>query len=158
MPHRPKNVTHIAKCLPRMSWSPANLYNLYQRTYGPPTAETKFTKSALTLFQQKWKAKQLVRAYHGDWIQEDKFKKQYLPDALPPLANGPGGEAGRVPLASMMFAEVEKRVDVVVFRACFAHSVYRARMMVIHGKVSVNGKKVSSPGASVGWLGKGAAS
>lgn len=160
-----KNPTHIVKCLPRMvrpssrrrcsseqeltillqSWSPANLYNLYQRTYGPPTADTKFTKSSLTMFQQKWKAKQLVRGYHGDWIQEGKFKKDYLPDGLPPIVGAKGAGAGeaKVPLASMMFAEVEKRLDTVVFRCCFADSIYRARMMVVHGKVSLNGRKVS---------------
>ncbi|ORY89287.1 hypothetical protein BCR35DRAFT_275734 [Leucosporidium creatinivorum] len=142
-----KNPTHLVKCLPRMSWSPANLYNLYQRTYGPPTSDTKFTKSSLTMFQQKWKAKQLVRGYHGDWIQEGKFKKDYLPDGLPPIvgAKGAGAAEAKVPLASMMFAEVEKRLDTVVFRCCFADSVYRARMMVVHGKVSLNGRKVTNP-------------
>lgn len=129
------------------SWAPANLYNLYQRTYGPPTADTKFTKSSLSMFQQKWKAKQLVRGYHGDWIQENKFKKDYLPDSLPPIIAGKGkgaaAEGSKVPLASMMFAEVEKRLDTVVFRCCFADSIYRARMMVVHGKVKLNGRKVS---------------
>ncbi|GAA5925864.1 mitochondrial 37S ribosomal protein uS4m NAM9 [Sporobolomyces koalae] len=143
MGHRAKNPTHLVKCLPRMSWSPANLYNLYQRSYGPPTAETKFTKSALTMFQQKWKAKQLVRAYHGDWIPEQKFKKGYLPNGLPPIVgNKLAGEA-KVPLASMMFAEVEKRLDTVVFRCCFADSVYKARQLVVHGKVKLNGQKVT---------------
>ncbi|GAA5850754.1 hypothetical protein JCM5353_000221 [Sporobolomyces roseus] len=143
MGHKVANPTHIVKCLPRMSWSPANLYNLYQRTYGPPTADTKFTKSALTMFQQKWKAKQLVRAYHGDWIPEQKFKKGYLPNGLPPIVgNKLAGEA-KVPLASMMFAEVEKRLDTVVFRCCFADSVYKARQLVIHGKVKLNGQKVT---------------
>lgn len=131
------------------SWAPANLYNLYQRTYGPPTADTKFTKSSLSMFQQKWKAKQLVRGYHGDWIQENKFKKDYLPDSLPPIIAGKGkgaaAEGSKVPLASMMFAEVEKRLDTVVFRCCFADSIYRARMMVVHGKVQLNGRKVSEP-------------
>ncbi|GAA5948091.1 hypothetical protein JCM3765_007105 [Sporobolomyces pararoseus] len=147
MGHRAKNPTHIIKCLPRMSWSPANLYNLYQRTYGPPTADTKFTKSALTMFQQKWKAKQLVRAYHGDWIPEQKFKKGYLPNGLPPIvapkSSAVGSSFEKVPLASMMFAEVEKRLDTVVFRCCLADSVYKARQMVIHGKVKLNGQKVT---------------
>ena len=134
----------------QQSWAPANLYNLYQRTYGPPTAETKFTKSSLTMFQQKWKAKQLVRGYHGDWIPEQKFKKEYVPDGLPALHAGKGEE--KIPLASMMFAEVEKRIDTVVFRCCFADSVYRARQMVVHGKVRLNGKKVRS---CVGGSGRG---
>lgn len=110
------------------------------------------------MFQQRWKAKQLVRGYHGDWIQEGKFKKEFLPESLPPIiasrtrstGSGSGGAALKassagetVPLASLMFAEVEKRLDTVVFRCCFADSVYRARMMVVHGKVRVNGTKVS---------------
>ncbi|GAA6001431.1 hypothetical protein JCM10207_006663 [Rhodosporidiobolus poonsookiae] len=145
MGHKAKNPTHILKCLPRMSWSPANLFNLYQRTYGPPTADTKFTKSSLTMFQQKWKAKQLVRGYHGDGIPEQKFKKHYLPDGLPPIVGSKERNEGPVPLASLMFAEVEKRLDTVVFRCCFASSIYRARMMVIHGKVKLNGRVVSDP-------------
>ncbi|GAA5854438.1 hypothetical protein JCM8547_001822 [Rhodosporidiobolus lusitaniae] len=144
MGHKSANPTHILKCLPRMSWSPANLYNLYQRTYGPPTADTKFTKSALTMFQQKWKAKQLVRAYHGDWIPEQKFKKGYLPDGLPPIIGSKERNEARVPLASLMFAEVEKRLDTVVFRCCFAHSVYAARGMVVQGHVKLNGRKADS--------------
>jgi ribosomal protein S4 len=46
------------------------------------------------------------------------------------------------PVASLMFTDVERRVDVLVFRACFAHSVYEARRMIIHGDVKLNGKKV----------------
>lgn len=40
-----------------------------------------------------------------------------------------------------MFSEVERRIDVVIFRACLAHSVYDARRMVVHGQVLLNGKK-----------------
>jgi ribosomal protein S4 len=46
------------------------------------------------------------------------------------------------PVGSLMFSEVERRIDVVIFRACLAHSVYDARKMVIHGQVLLNGKKV----------------
>ncbi|KAI5481740.1 hypothetical protein MNV49_000017 [Pseudohyphozyma bogoriensis] len=138
-----KNPTHIDKCLPRMSWSPANLYNLYQRTYGPPTMDTKFTKSAKTMFQQRWQSKRLVRAYHGDWINEGKFKKDYLPDRLPPIIGKAGKGEPKVPLTSLMFAELEKRLDVLVFRACLADSVYNARRMVVHGKVFLNGRKTT---------------
>ncbi|GAA5828878.1 hypothetical protein JCM11251_005905 [Rhodosporidiobolus azoricus] len=146
--HKAKNPTHILKALPRMAWGPKNLYNLFQRTYGPAVADTKFTKSSLTMFQQKWKAKQLVRGYHGDWIPEQKFKKHYLPDGLPPIVGTKGDKAAaqaRVPLASLMFAEVEKRLDTVVFRCCFADSVYKARAMVLHGKVTLNGRTITDP-------------
>lgn len=98
------------------------------------------------MFQQKWKAKRLVRAYHGDWIEEKRFKKFFLPDSLPPIVGKKNLEGvskdAKVPLTSMMFAEVEKRLDTVVFRCCFADSVYKARQMVVHGKVKLNGKKV----------------
>lgn len=46
------------------------------------------------------------------------------------------------PVGSLMFSEVERRIDVVIFRACLAHSVYDARRMVIHGQVLLNGEKV----------------
>jgi len=48
------------------------------------------------------------------------------------------------PVGSLMFSEVERRIDVVIFRACLAHSVYDARRMVIHGQVLLNGKKHSN--------------
>lgn len=49
---------------------------------------------------------------------------------------------GMAPVGSLMFSEVERRIDVFLFRACFAHSVYEARRLVIHGNVMLNGKKV----------------
>ncbi len=49
---------------------------------------------------------------------------------------------GLAPVGSLMFSEVERRIDVVIFRACLAHSVYEARRLVVHGDVLLNGKKV----------------
>lgn len=43
----------------------------------------------------------------------------------------------------MMFAEVERRIDVAIFRACFATSVWQARRFVRQRAVKVNGKIVS---------------
>ena len=48
----------------------------------------------------------------------------------------------QAPVTSLMFEEVERRIDVFIFRCCFAHSVYEARRLVIHGDVLLNGKKV----------------
>lgn len=50
---------------------------------------------------------------------------------------------GLAPVGSLMFSEVERRIDVVIFRSCLAHSVYEARRMVVHGNVLLNGRKVS---------------
>jgi ribosomal protein S4 len=43
----------------------------------------------------------------------------------------------------MLFSEVERRLDVLVFRACFASSVWQARGYVVHGHVKLNGEVVS---------------
>jgi len=49
---------------------------------------------------------------------------------------------GMAPVGSLMFSEVERRLDVFLFRCCFAHSVYEARRLIIHGCVTLNGQKV----------------
>lgn len=57
--------------------------------------------------------------------------------------------SGRVPIGTMLYREVERRLDVLVFRACFATSVWQARQMVVHRKVSLNGRIVSVPGRNL---------
>ncbi|KAG2071212.1 hypothetical protein BDR04DRAFT_1098580 [Suillus decipiens] len=145
------------------SWSPRNLYNLWRRAID-------FTRSPKTLLKQRWISKALVRAYHGDFILNEKiFKRWYLPDTLPDVrprqhALSSNGDldafAGRTeqlerakkkaydeqrkglaPVGSLMLAEVERRIDVFIFRCCFAHSVYEVRILVIHGSILLNGKK-----------------
>jgi ribosomal protein S4 len=49
----------------------------------------------------------------------------------------------RAPVGTLLFREVERRLDVLIFRACFAPSVWQARQMVVHRKVKVNGQVVS---------------
>ena len=47
------------------------------------------------------------------------------------------------PYMQMTFAPLERRLDTAIFRALFASSVRQARQFVVHGAVTVNGKKVS---------------
>ena len=47
------------------------------------------------------------------------------------------------PISSMMFLDVERRLDLLVFRACLASSVYQAKEFVVNGHVKVNGQVVS---------------
>ncbi|KAF5381693.1 hypothetical protein D9615_005459 [Tricholomella constricta] len=164
---RDAGVFSIKRALPRMSWTPKNLFNLYVRTAGPKRREITFKSANSTLFQQRWKSKAVVRAYHGDYINEKIFKRWYLPETLPdvrPKRKVLGDDKasleefalrkkkeedlareeekkGMAPVGSLMFAEVERRIDVFLFRCCFAHSVYEARRLVIHGDVMLNGKK-----------------
>ncbi|KAH8823336.1 nam9 protein [Flagelloscypha sp. PMI_526] len=189
---------HFKQVLPRMSWHPNNVFNMHRRFSPPHAREIDWSSTDKTLFQQRWLARKLVRAYHGDHIKEGQFKKWYLPDTLPDVrpnrANWPAefGEQGDLkldrrlieryaqrdvndptwdedkdgvngvtdkleelahddgnqqhtkglaPVSSLMFSEVERRIDVLVFRACFAENVWEARRLVTHGHVKLNGKE-----------------
>lgn len=184
---RDAGVFSIKRALPRMvspgsimkpfisssqlqSWTPKNLFNLWNRTVGDKSREIQFSRTRETLFQQRWKSKAVVRAYHGDYINEKIYKRWYLPETLPDvrprrkvLGNDQASleefakrkrkekeleeemeQKGMAPVGSLMFSEVERRIDVFLFRCCFVHSVYEARRLVIHGDVMLNGKKVST--------------
>lgn len=142
----------------RQSWSKYNLYNLQR--FRPP-----FTGSR-TFFQQKWTAKALARAYHGEQVREGQWKRMFsrrirsvIPMNASELAadDGSKASAGRgsgleklgkdtankvIPYTNMAFAPLERRLDVAIFRALFASSTRQARQFVIHGAVTVNGQKV----------------
>ncbi|KAG5338725.1 putative 40S ribosomal protein S4-like [Termitomyces sp. T112] len=166
---RDKGIFSIKRALPRMSWTPKNLYNLYLRTEGPRKTDITYKQfSNLTLFQQRWRSKAVVRAYHGDFIKEKVFKRWFLPETLPDvrpkrkvllgddkaslqefalrkkkekeLAEEEAAK-GMAPVGSLMFSEVERRIDIFLFRCCFVHSVYEARRLIIHGNVKLNGRK-----------------
>lgn len=49
------------------------------------------------------------------------------------------------PYTQMTFAPLERRLDVAIFRALFASSTRQARQFVVHGNVTVNGKRVIYP-------------
>lgn len=187
--------------MPRMSWSARNLYNTIARSTVPfHASQTTFTKTSLTMYQQRWRSKRFLRAYHGDWIPEKRFKRWFLPTDLPSFVppqvsadsasassagarrgglfdkalkarREPGSDAAaaaaaaaassssyatvtqekvveemdQMPTASLFMRDVERRLDVVVFRSCFARSAYESRSMVVQGKVKLNGVKCSNP-------------
>lgn len=53
--------------------------------------------------------------------------------------------AKMTPYMQMTFAPMERRLDTAIFRALFASSVRQARQFIIHGAVTVNGKKMVHP-------------
>lgn len=55
---------------------------------------------------------------------------------------GKARPAPRTPYTQMTFAPMERRLDVAIFRALLASSTRQARQFVVHGAVTVNGKKV----------------
>lgn len=48
-----------------------------------------------------------------------------------------------IPYMHQTYAPIERRLDMAIWRALFASSARQARQFVVHGKVKVNGKKVS---------------
>ncbi|KZV96398.1 alpha-L RNA-binding motif-containing protein [Exidia glandulosa HHB12029] len=168
---RDRHVFSFRAALPRMSWGPQNLYNLWKRSLGQRANEAVFTKSPRTLFQQRWISKKLLRAYHGDYIPEHIFKRWYLPAMLPDVRDRVKDttsnllsfagrredlhrikklreneeEQAHAPVGSLMWSEIERRIDTVIFRACLTHSVYHARELVIHRHVKLNGTIHNNP-------------
>lgn len=76
--------------------------------------------------------KQNVKEMYG--LRERQFRNWF------DIAAGRAGGAGEN-LLSML----ERRLDNVVYRLKLANSRSQARQLVVHGHVTVNGKKVSSP-------------
>ncbi|ODH52924.1 hypothetical protein GX48_00792 [Paracoccidioides brasiliensis] len=143
------------------SWNKVNLYNLKHASL-PVTFSKNF-------FQQKWLAKSLARTYHGEQVRESQWEKMFcrrLRSVVPMDVNylarndGSAESAGRgsgiegagprkaplTPYMQMAFAPLERRLDVAIFRAMFASSTRQARQFVLHGSVTVNGKKMKYPG------------
>lgn len=130
-----KPIYSLSRKLGRMSWNKYNLYNIAHKEL------SNFNNK--TLFQQKWVAKRETRAYHGDEVTERQFRNKFFDPKLPTVQSS--SEAGKAhpPVAALSYAELERRLDFVVFRSNFCPSIYAARQLCVHGKVSVNGKKVN---------------
>ncbi|RDW69097.1 mitochondrial 37S ribosomal uS4m domain-containing protein [Aspergillus mulundensis] len=163
---RNRATTKLSRPKIRQSWSKYNLYNL-NRTRNPST-------QGRTFFQQKWTAKAMARAYHGEQVRESQWTRMFsrrMRSVVPmnpwkmAQDDGSGSAAGRgsglepiepptvydstrtkVPYTNMAFAPLERRLDVAIFRALFASSARQARQFVLHGAVTVNGKKMRFPG------------
>ncbi|KAK3398202.1 hypothetical protein B0T20DRAFT_353274 [Sordaria brevicollis] len=168
----------------RPTWNKYNLYNLASARRGH-TNRLPF----MTFFQQKWLAKSMTRAYHGEHIKERKWQRMFSrrlqavvnmdpkymakyngseqaagrgsglkePPAYEMSESGQGakrvianpGRKVATPYEQMTFAPLERRLDIAIFRALFASSARQARQMVVHGAVTVNGKKACHHGKSL---------
>ncbi|KAK2755763.1 mitochondrial 37S ribosomal protein nam9 [Arachnomyces sp. PD_36] len=161
---RNRCTNQLSKAKVRQSWSKYNLYNL-SRIRLPDTRRT--------FFQQKWDSKSISRAYHGEQVRESQWERMFsrrLRGVVSMDANylarndGSRESAGRgsgleprpgndqkrqkktTPYMQMTFAPLERRLDVAIFRSLFASSARQARQFVVHGAVTVNGKKMTYPG------------
>ncbi|KAJ1949338.1 hypothetical protein FBU59_001185 [Linderina macrospora] len=141
MPRKILEKLKLSREIISLSWNPRNLYQLATKT-------RLFNMKQKTLFQHMWKAKRDTRGYHDANITERQWLRMFNP-RLPTLNVKLGNKASHPNAAALLYAGMERRLDFIVFRSHFASSIYMARQLVIHGKVTVNGKKLAYPSHTV---------
>ena len=99
-----------------------------RRDYGPGQHGQR-RKGKVSDFGIQLRAKQKLKGYYGP-IGEKQFHKTYV-------------EAGRLKgdTGANLIGLLERRLDMIVYRAKFAPTIFAARQLVSHGHVYVNGVK-----------------
>lgn len=90
----------------------------------------------LTEYGRQLQEKQKVKRMYG--MRERQFRR-FFREAT--KAVGATGE--------LLLSKLERRLDNVVFRLKLSSTRQQARQMVVHGHITVNGKRVSSPSFEV---------
>jgi small subunit ribosomal protein S4 len=101
-----------------------------RREYGPGQHGQR-RKGKLSDFGTQLKAKQKLKGYYGN-ILEKQFRKYYA-EAI--RMRGDSGDH--------LIGLLERRLDMVVYRAKFVPTVFAARQFVNHGHIKVNGRRAS---------------
>jgi small subunit ribosomal protein S4 len=99
-----------------------------RRSYGPGQHGQR-RKSKISDFGIQLRAKQKLKGYYGE-VTEKQFKKTYQ------QASQMKGDTGQ-----NLIGLLEQRLDMVVYRAKFAPTIFSARQIVSHGHIRVNGVK-----------------
>ena len=99
-----------------------------KREYGPGQHGQR-RKGKMSDFGTQLRAKQKLKGYYGD-VTEKQFKRTYEE------ASRMKGDTGQ-----NLIGLLEQRLDMIVYRAKFAPTVFAARQLVSHGHVRVNGVK-----------------
>ena len=99
-----------------------------RREYGPGQHGQR-RKGKLSDFGIQLRAKQKLKGYYGE-VTEKQFKRAYF-------------EAARMKgdTSQNLIGILEQRLDMVVYRAKFAPTIFAARQIVNHGHILVNGVK-----------------
>ena len=98
----------------------------------PPGQHGKSTKKRKTSdYGTQLEAKQKLKFYYGN-MNERQFRNVYR-KALKKRGNTTENFIGLL----------ERRLDMVIYRAKFATTVFSARQLINHGHIKVNGKKVN---------------
>jgi small subunit ribosomal protein S4 len=103
------------------------------RNYLPGQHGTKRV-ARLSDYGLQLQAKQKLKSYYGN-INERQFRNFYR------KAIKKKGDT-----VENLIGLLEKRLDIIVYRAKFALTVFSSRQLINHGHIKVNGKKVNIPG------------
>jgi small subunit ribosomal protein S4 len=103
----------------------------FERRESPPGMST-FRRGKQTDYGVHLREKQKVKHHYG--LLEKQFRKVF---AMAEKGTGNTGEA--------LMSLLERRLDNVVYRLGFGHSRAQARLLVGHGHVTVNGRRVDIP-------------
>src|SRR5690606_16661916 len=99
-----------------------------RRSYGPGQHGQR-RKGKLSDYGIQLRAKQKLKGYYGD-VTEKQFKRTYQE------ASSMKGDTSQ-----NLIGLLERRLDMVVYRAKFAPTIFAARQIVNHGHIRVNGVK-----------------
>ena len=107
-----------------------------KREYGPGQHGQR-RKGKLSDYGVQLRAKQKLKGYYGD-VTEKQFRGVYA-------------EAVRMKgdTSQNLIGLLEQRLDMVVYRAKFAPTIFAARQIVNHGHILVNGKRCNIASAKV---------
>jgi small subunit ribosomal protein S4 len=108
-----------------------------RRSYGPGQHGQR-RKGKISDFGIQLRAKQKLKGYYGD-VTEKQFKATYAE------ASRMKGDTGQ-----NLIGLLERRLDMVVYRAKFAPTIFAARQIVNHGHIRVNGVKCNIASRRVG--------
>ncbi len=99
-----------------------------RRDYGPGQHGQR-RKGKLSDYGIQLRAKQKLKGYYGD-VTEKQFRRAYKEAA-----------AMKGDTSQNLIGLLEQRLDMVVYRAKFAPTIFAARQLVSHGHIRVNGVK-----------------
>ena len=99
-----------------------------RREYGPGQHGQR-RKGKMSDFGTQLRAKQKLKGYYGD-VTEKQFKATYK------AAARMKGDTGQ-----NLIGLLDQRLDMIVYRAKFAPTIFAARQIVSHGHIRVNGVK-----------------
>ena len=107
-----------------------------KRSYGPGQHGQR-RKGKMSDFGLQLRAKQKLKGYYGD-VTEKQFRRTYKEAAR---LKGDTGQN--------LIGLLEQRLDMVVYRAKFAPTIFAARQIVSHGHILLNGVKTNVASARV---------